>query len=387
MSAVLAGDAVDVSLRGTLGRGALGSFELDVAFSAPGHATTAVFGASGSGKTTLLRSVAGLQRMAGHVRVNGEAWQDDALTTWRAPHQRDVGYVFQEASLFAHLNVRENLMFAHGRAARASLDGVVEQLGLEPLLARAPQALSGGERQRVSLGRALLSRPKLLLMDEPLAALDRAAKDQILPYFERLSAQFSLPILYVSHDIAEVSRLADRVVVLSRGHKVADGAVRDVLERLDLGPATGRFEAHVVVDAVVDSYDAPFCLTNLRVGKQRLQIPGLDLVLGHSARLRIRARDVTLAIERPHAISTRNVLAGEVVDVVEETNTAYAESLIDVGGARLRARLTRKAVHELGLQPGRAVFALIKSVALERGGAARSVGAGTSLLQHQLDEK
>ena len=366
MSAARVPDVVDVALRGSLGQ-----FALDVAFTAPGHATTAVFGASGSGKTTLLRSVAGLQRMAGKVRVNGAAWQDDTSATWCPPHRREVGYVFQEASLFAHLNVRDNLLFAHGRGARDELGAVVERLGLTPLLGRSAGELSGGERQRVALGRALLSRPRLLLMDEPLAALDRASKERILPYFERLSAQFALPILYVSHDIAEVSRLADRVVVLSQGRKVADGEVRDVLERLDLGPATGRFEAHVVVEAVVDSHDPEFCLTTLQLGRQQLQVPALDLAPGRIARLRVRARDVTLAVSRPQGISTRNVLAGEVVEVVEEASTAYAESLVDVGGARLRARLTRKAVDELGLRQGRTVYALVKSVALERGGVRR----------------
>jgi len=352
--------------------GKLGAFSLDLAFDAPMRGVTALFGASGSGKTTILRCIAGLERIAGRLQVDGTVWQDSARGTFVMPHRRSVGYVFQEASLFAHLSVRENLLYGAKRTRPGdrnrsiTLPDVSDLLGLGDLLERAPGSLSGGERQRVAVGRALLSRPRLLLMDEPLAALDRTAKEEILPYLESLRDMLSIPMLYVSHDIAEVSRLADHMVVIDRGRKVTDGPVAGILERLDLRPATGRFEAGVVLAARVAGHDTDFRLTSLDLNGQTLVIPLADLAVGSEIRLRVRARDVALATERPSGISVRNILEGTVAEIVEEPDTAFAESLIDVRGAGLRCRLTRASVADLGLAPGRPVFALIKTITFDR---------------------
>jgi len=335
--------------------GELGEFRLDVNFCIPMTGTTALFGASGSGKTSLLRCIAGLNRMQGRLVVGDEVWQDDQRGIFRKTHQRKLGYVFQEASLFSHLSVRKNLLYGALRVKgqdsnvqQTHFDDVVELLGIEHLLGRATTGLSGGERQRVAVGRALLSHPHLLLMDEPLAALDRNTKQEILPYLERLPAELSIPVLYVSHDLSEVARLADRMVLLSSGSMVASGPLDSMLERLDLQPATGRFEASTILSAQVVSQDAEYLLTTLDHCGQKIVIPAIDLQPGDSLRLRVRARDVTL------------------VEIRSEDGTAFAETLIDVGGGRLRARITRKAVADLSLKVGDPVYALIKSISFDR---------------------
>lgn len=353
--------------------GNLGDFSFDIAFEAPMRGITALFGASGCGKTSTLRCVAGLMRQTGHLAVGGEAWQDDARGVFIEPHKRPVGFVFQEPSLFPHLSVRRNLLYGAKRAQRIEgrpeirFDEVSNLLGIGHLLDRAPDALSGGERQRVAVGRALLSQPRLLLMDEPLSSLDRMAKDDILPYFEALHEHLSIPILYVSHDIGEVTRLADSMIILSRGRTLAQGPVHELLERLDLQPETGRFEAGVLLTARVTGHDSEFNVTHLDHHGQAISMPARDLAIGSEVRLRIRARDVSLAIQRPEGISIRNILSGTVVEVAEEVGTAFAETLIDIGGGRLRSRITRQSVAELGLAPGKPVFALIKSIAFDRG--------------------
>ncbi len=350
--------------------GLVGDFALDVALDAPMRGITALFGASGSGKTTVLRCVAGLQRLPGRLTVGDAVWQDERQ--FRAPHARAIGYVFQESSLFPHLSVRRNLDYGARRAVGGgppsglAFDEVVDLLGLAGLLERAPAALSGGERQRVAVGRALLSRPELLLMDEPLSALDQGARDEILSYFETLHDTLAIPVLYVSHDLAEVARLADRMVVLAAGRKVADGTMEAVLERLDLQPATGRFEAGVVLTARVADQDADFHLTRLDHHGQTMTIPAVDLPIGAEIRVRIRARDVALATRRPEDTSIRNILAGTVVEIRAEPETAFAETLIDIGGGRLRARVTRESVAALNLAPGVAVHALVKSISFDR---------------------
>lgn len=351
--------------------GAYDRFALDVAFEAPARGVTALFGPSGCGKTTILRCMAGLARMRGVLKVGDDIWQDDAQGLFRKTHQRPIGYVFQEASLFARLSVRDNLMYGARRVrdagAREHLapDDVIALLGIDHLLDRAPGALSGGERQRVAVGRALLSRPQLLLMDEPLSALDTMTKDELLPYFDALHEKLAIPVIYVSHDIGEVARLADHVVLLSAGRKVAEGAVEDILERLDLQPETGRFEAGVILTARVGGHDHGFHMTHLDHHGQAISIPFVNVGEGENVRLRIRARDVALATRRPEDISIRNVLAGQIADIAEDSGTAYAEVLVDVGGGRLRARITRESVADLALAPGREVFALIKSIAFD----------------------
>ncbi len=369
-------NGIEASFAGQLGDHRNG-FSLDIAFTAPMQGITALFGPSGCGKTSLLRCIAGLNRLPGRLTIGGEPWQDENQGLFLPPHQRAVGYVFQEASLFPHLSVEKNLLFGARRAApkhagrderdgAPSFDDIVDLLGIGHLLERAPELLSGGERQRVALGRALLSRPRILLMDEPLSALDRMTKEEILPYFEALPQALDLPILYVSHDIAEVSRLADRLVLIAKGRKVAEGPLQALLERLDLSPETGRFEAGVVVAARVTGHDTDFQMTRLELGGQSLSLPLADVAAGEEVRLRIRARDVALATQRPTGISFRNVLSGTIQEIAEEPETAFAETLVEVGDQRLRARLTREAVAELGLAPGTSVFALIKSVAFDR---------------------
>ena len=353
-------------------QGQLGSFRLDVDFSAPLRGITALFGPSGCGKTTILRCLAGLKKLPGRLSVGGHTWQDDAADVFLRPYQRSVGYVFQEPSLFPHLSVHDNLMYGSRRSSRTGsrpiLDfgEVVELMGLTTLLDRSPPALSGGERQRVALGRALLAQPRLLLMDEPLAGLDQAAKEEILPYIETLHRALSVPVLYVSHDLREVARLADSMVVLAAGRKVCDGTVQEILERLDLDPDDGEFEAGVILEARVTGHDTQFCMTRLDHHGQRIVIPGMDLAVGEHVRLRIRARDVALALAKPSNISVRNILTGTVLDTAQNPGTAFAEVLVDVSGGRLRARITRDALEDLGLAAGAHVYALVKSISFDR---------------------
>ena len=349
--------------------GNLGRFSLDVELEVPMHGITALFGASGCGKSTTLRCIAGLQRLRGQLSVNEEVWQDDERRIFLRPHKRAIGMVFQESSLFPHLTVGKNLMYGSRRSGVPTVippDDVIDLLGLAHLMDRNPIALSGGERQRVAVGRALLSQPRLLLMDEPLSSLDQMAKDEILPYLEALHEQLSIPMLYVSHDIAEVARLADRIVILSSGRKLAEGPVQDVLERLDLQSETGRFEAGVLLSARVTGHDEKFMVTHLDHHGQAISMPAREIAIGSEVRLRVRARDVSLATKRPEAISVRNVLSGTIVEVAEDPNSAHAETLINIGGGRLRARITRQSVAELELEPGKPVFALVKSIAFDR---------------------
>ena len=352
-------------------KGALGAFGLDVEFETPMRGITALFGPSGCGKTTVLRCMAGLQRLPGHLEVGGVTWQDSGRDIFLKPHRRAVGYVFQEASLFSHLSVRGNLLFGARYSEPRQLDGglefgdVVDLLGLNALLDRSPHKLSGGERQRVAIGRALLSQPELLLMDEPLVALDHKAKGEILPYLEALHEGSSVPIVYVSHDISEVARLADRVVVLSDGRVAATGEVTDIFERLDLQETTGGFEIGALLKVRVVRHDEKFKLTHLDHHGQAIAMPLMPAGEGDEIRLRVRARDVSLATQRPVDISVRNILEGKISELHEDPATAYAETLVDVGGAKLRARITRAAVADLRLEIGTSVYALIKSVTFE----------------------
>jgi len=358
------------------------SLELDVALDYPGFALrfaqtlpltgiTGLFGPSGCGKSTLLRIIAGLEPGAkGRVACAGEVWQAGPGGRFVPPHRRGVGYVFQETRLFSHLTVAGNLAFAerrsrHVESAIRTAD-VVEALDLQPLLGRRPAGLSGGERQRVAIARALLTRPRLLLLDEPLAALDYRRKGEILPYVERLPAAFGLPLLYVSHAIDEVSRLAAQLILMANGTKTAFGPTADLLNRLDLQPATGRFEAGTVVIARVTGHDPAFRLTRLDLEGQTLLMPAVDIPEGTLVQLRIRARDVALATTRPTGISIRNIIAGTLLELAPEPDTAFAETLIAVGAARLRARITRAAAAELALAPGQPVLALIKSISFDR---------------------
>lgn len=344
-------------------------FTLSVAHAFPGHGITALFGPSGCGKSTLLRVIAGFERGAtGRVAFGGEVWQDARSRT--APHLRGVGYVFQDARLFPHLTTRGNLDFAQKRAAsmpaRYSFDDVVDVLDLAPLFDRRATQLSGGERQRVAIGRTLLARPRLLLMDEPLAALDTRRKGEILPYISRLPKAFDLPILYVTHALEEVTQLCDRIVALAAGQVVASGGVAETLERLDLADVQGRFEAGTVLTGRVTTQDAALHLTRVDLGGASLEVPRIGLDPGAEVRLRVRARDVSLARVRPEGLSIRNILPTRVLEIRAEPATAYAEVLLDLGGQHLRARITRAAVQDLGLAIGAEPFALVKSVSFDR---------------------
>lgn len=349
--------------------GRVGGFALDAAFKVPLTGVTALFGPSGSGKTTILRAIAGLTRVGGHIAVGADCWQDDTRGRFVKPHRRPVGYVFQEASLFPHLSVDGNLRFAAKRAGAghgSDIDDVVRLLGISPLLDRAPSALSGGERQRVAVGRALLSSPRLLLMDEPLSALDRASKQEILPYLERLPAERGIPIVYVTHDVAEVARLADRVVALTNGSVAANGPVEEVFENFDLHLEEERAEAGVVLTARVAATDPAYKMTRLDLDGQTLSIPFSGLPDGREVRVRIRARDVSVSLTRPAGISVRNVLAATILRIAEDPDTAFADVQLAVGPTRLRAQLTREAVGDLQLQEGMEVFALVKSISFDQ---------------------
>ncbi|KPP88653.1 MAG: molybdate ABC transporter, ATP-binding protein [Rhodobacteraceae bacterium HLUCCO07] len=344
-------------------------FELSVAQVFPGSGITALFGPSGCGKSTLLRVIAGFERRAsGRVHFGEEVWQGGRRRL--APHLRGVGYVFQDARLFPHLSARGNLDYAHKRAADVpahyGFDDVVDILDLAPLFDRRAAQLSGGERQRVAIGRTMLARPRLLLMDEPLAALDTRRKAEILPYVSRLATAFDIPIIYVTHALEEVTQLCDRIVALSAGQIVATGGVAEVLERLDLADVQGRFEAGSMLRGHVAAQDTALHLTRVELGGFALEVPEIGLTPGAEVRLRVRARDVSLARSRPEGLSIRNILDARVLSISEEPDTAHAELLLDLGGQNLRARITRAAVRELGLVQGAQTFALVKSVSFDR---------------------
>ncbi len=352
-------EAVDVAFHGRMG-----GFALDAAFTIPASGITALFGPSGCGKTTVLRCIAGLQRLAGHCAVASEVWQDEAR--FRPAHHRPIGYVFQEPSLFAHLSVRGNLLYGIPKGGGAiRFEEAVELLGLAPLLGRAPQRLSGGERQRVAIGRALLSQPRLLLMDEPLAALDRESKNEILPFLERLHADLSLPVLYVSHDIAEVERLANHLVLMRAGRVVAAGPLATLQSDPALPLALAR-EAAVSLDAVAEGYDTGYGLATLALDGARIVAPAPAMTPGERCRLRVAASDVSLTREPPGASTIINVLPARILLASEGAHEVTA--VLGLGpegcGARLLARVTRRSWDVLGLAPGLAVHAQIKGVAL-----------------------
>ena len=347
----------------------LGAFHIQVAFATEAR-VTALFGRSGSGKTSLVNMIAGLMRPdRGTIEIDGKRLFDSAGGVDIAAERRRVGYVFQEGRLFPHLTVRRNLLYGHALTPAAEryihLDQVVELLGLEHLLERRPGALSGGEKQRVAIGRALLASPRLLLLDEPLAALDNFRKGEVLQYIERLRDEFRIPIIYVSHAIEEVTRLADTMVVLSQGKAVAAGPVSEIMSRLDLAPYTGRFEAGAVIAARVAAQDLDYQLTRLEFAGGQLFVANLDALVGEPVRVRIRARDVAIALQRPQQVSFLNVLSGRITQI-SHAEEAAVDVRIDIAGTPLLARVTRRSVDDLALAPGKEVYALVKAVSLDR---------------------
>ncbi|GAA4184884.1 molybdenum ABC transporter ATP-binding protein [Shinella granuli] len=347
----------------------LGDFSLEAAFTSDGG-VTALFGRSGSGKTSLVRIIAGLTRPAeGRVLLDDEVLVDTARRIFVPAHRRRFGYVFQEARLFPHLTVRQNLnygrWFSPKGARTENPDRVVDLLGIAGLLDRQPANLSGGEKQRVAIGRALLASPRLLLMDEPLAALDEERKAEILPYLERLRDEVGIPIVYVSHSVAEVARLADRVVLMADGRIEAIGAASDVLSGPRLSSAAERREAGSVLAGRVEARDAAHGLATIRLdGGATILVPGAAVSPGETVRLRIPARDVMIATVRPEGLSALNILEG-AVEAIEPDGEGMASLRIACGGDVVRARITAFSVERLGLAPGLPVHAVIKTVALE----------------------
>jgi molybdate transport system ATP-binding protein len=351
-------------------------FLLDVDLRLPARGVTVLFGPSGSGKTSCLRVLAGLEPQAlGVVRVDGELWQDSAQRVMRPVHQRALGYVFQEASLFEHLSVRENLLFGFQRTPpaqrRHAWDHGLELLGIAHLLERHPLDLSGGERQRVAIARALATSPRVLLMDEPLASIDAARKNEILPWLEQLHAQLDIPVVYVTHSSDELARLADHVVLLSEGRALCSGPVVELMTRLDLPLARGDaaaalIEAHAVGHSPADA------LSELAFEGGRLLLPQASsaaLPQGTPVRVRIQARDVSLSLQAPEHSSVLNVLNATVVDVVDDSPGQVLVGLRLGHGAkpvRLLSRISQLSARRLGIAPGQAVFAQIKGVAVVR---------------------
>jgi molybdate transport system ATP-binding protein len=341
-------------------------FALDVDLSLPATGVTALFGQSGSGKTTLLRAIAGLERVpGGRLVVDGEVWQDES--TFLPTHRRPLGYVFQEASLFPHLTVRGNLDYGRRRRAAGTDfpagDHIIGLLGIGHLLDRRPEGLSGGERQRVAIARALLTQPRLLLMDEPLAALDHARKAEILPYLEQLHEELKIPLLYVSHAPDEVARLADHLVVMAGGRALASGPLTETLARLDLPIRLGE-DAGVVLDATVAEHDAQWHLARVEFPGGSLWVRDAGHAVGHSLRVRILARDVSLARAKLAGSSIMNSLPARVVALAEDAHPALCLVRLDCGGQPLLARLTHRSAAALELVPGADVWAQIKAVAL-----------------------
>ncbi len=347
----------------------LGATALNIRFESAGG-VTALFGRSGAGKTSTVRMIAGLMRPdAGRIALGGRVLFDSGKGIDIATPQRRVGVVFQEGRLFPHLSVRRNLLYASSARGNGRYGGVIAMLGLEALLERKPATLSGGEQQRVAIGRALLSNPDILLMDEPLASLDAARKAEILPYIERLRDEAGLPVVYVSHQIDEVARIADRIVLLSDGSVAATGSVDEIFTRPDLMPLTGRFQAGAVLGARVAEQDVTGAMSRLAIPGGSLWVPSVPLPVGSAIRVRIRARDVSVALEKPDRVSIRNILPGTVRSVAESDGpfrTVAISIAGETGESRIAATVTANAVRDLGLAPGIAVFALIKSVAMDR---------------------
>lgn len=357
---------VDISHR-------LGAFALEAAFESSGR-LTALFGPSGSGKTSLVNIIGGLIRPdRGTVVTDGRTLIDTGVGTILPKHKRRIGYVFQDARLFPHMTVRQNLtygrFFAPSAERSGDISGVVDLLGIGHLLDRRPGALSGGEKQRVAIGRALLSSPKLILMDEPLASLDEQRKAEIMPYIERLRDETRTPIVYVSHSLAEVSRLATDLVVLDKGKVRASGTTSEILRHLDLLPEEDRGEGGAILDMTVIARDDIFGMTTLGSPAGHMKITGLAAAPGAVVRVRIRARDVIVATEEPKGLSALNVLPGKIV-AIESGDGPFADVTIDCGGQPIAARITRQSSDLLGLAVGKPAFAVIKSVTFDRASTA-----------------
>lgn len=352
-----------------------GSFRVDVTLKA-GAGVTALFGPSGSGKTSVINMVAGLARPdQGRIAVDGRVLFDRAERIDVPPEHRRLGYVFQDGRLFPHLSVRANLNFGRDRVPEAErkveFDAVVEVLGIEHLLDRRPALLSGGEKQRVAIGRALLASPRILLMDEPLAALDANRKAELLPFIGALSKRFRIPILYVSHSMDEVLSLADTLVLMDQGRMAAIGPTEDLLSRPELRALTGRWEAGSVIRATVEGHDSQNGMTLLRFAGGSLVMARNHLSLGSTVRLRVQASDVAIALDHPGRVSVRNVLPARVLSI-SHGEGGLVDVMLECGEIHLWAQISGAAQADLNLQPGMAVHAMVKALTIARGEVAET---------------
>ncbi len=354
----------------------LGDFALNAKLHAPSGGVLALFGRSGSGKTSILRALAGLARPdQGRIALGGEVLFDSAKGIDVPAEKRRLGYVFQDSRLFPHLDVAANLRYGAKRAPggerRADIDAIVTLLGIEALLARKPVALSGGERQRVAIGRALLARPRALLMDEPLASLDAARKAELLPYLDRLQAETKLPIVYVSHAADEVMRLADRIALIDGGAVRALGTIAEMALHPDFTAIAGRFDAGGVLETTIAAHLPEYALTRLDFAGGTLEVPALDAAPGTRVRVHVRARDVMVATKKPEGLSARNAIQATIARVTQNADGPDAELALIAGDQTIAARLTRASVAELGLREGMQVYAILKSVAVGKSDATR----------------
>ncbi|MEP3889262.1 MAG: molybdenum ABC transporter ATP-binding protein [Hellea sp.] len=355
---------------------ALGGFTVDVKQSLPLDGITALFGPSGAGKSSLLKLIAGFETPDnGHLSLRDKTWFDSADKINVPPYKRAVGYMFQDGRLFPHMSVRQNLEFAAKRAdKKIPIDQVITAFDLTDLTAHSPLTLSGGERRRAALARTVLTAPDVLLLDEPLTGLDRARKREILPFVESLHEDFNIPCIYVTHDIEEVSRLADKVMVMSGGQISAFGDTVDILSHLDATPLQKDYDISSLFEGRITGRDKEFCLLQVNIRGAEISLPEINgAAIGQNIRLRIRASDVAIAAVRPKGVSIRNVIQGEISEIVADKHAAYAVVTLQFQGqfqgqfksAELRSRITRASCSDLNLQTGMSVYALIKSVSFE----------------------
>jgi len=350
------------------------AFELKLELQLPAQGITAIFGPSGSGKTTLLRAVAGLEKNPqGLIQIGENIWQDTKQGIYVPTWQRPLGYVFQESSLLPHLSVAENLNFGLKRvlksansaptAANKALQASIELLGIGGLLQRMPDELSGGERQRVAIARAIAMQPQLLLMDEPLASLDAARRQEIFPWLARLRDELKMPMLYVTHSAEEVTRLADHLVVLDQGHVKAQGSVSAVLTQV-VNPVVVGEDAGALIAGCIGAVDAQWHLSRVDFDGGCIWMRDAGLPVGKAVRIRILARDVSLAISEPTNTSIQNQLRGSIQSITPDAHPSQVMVVLKCGADEVLARVTKRAVDELSLQVGQSVWAQVKSVAL-----------------------
>lgn len=350
----------------------LGEFTVDADFTAPGDGITAIFGKSGAGKSSIINMISGLVKpISGHISAQGHTLFDSASAIDVAIKDRKVGYVFQDSRLFPHMNVRKNLAYGMN-AGSESLSDITDLLELGDLLERSPGDLSGGEKQRVAIGRALLSDPRILLLDEPLSSLDLDRKANIIPYIRRVADEFAIPVVYVSHSMDEIVQLADTMVIVSDGKVSATGSVEDLTSRLDLRPMTGRFDAGAVIPCKVGTFDEAYNITSLNFDGGILHVAGLQLERDTAIRVRIRARDVALSLEEPRNTSFQNIFSA-VIEEFGEGDGPQIDVRLRLGeNTALWSRITQKSRDDLSLNTGQSVFAMVKSVAINNSAGRRA---------------